>query len=90
MKSLNIEKRILLLNTETKEKINIYTYVDLNSNETGTIAGVKAKLPLHKPLKITISLRFNKQMLELKTGEKKFINETNMFITSLEEIKNGN
>ena len=89
MKSMEIEKRVLLLNTETKDKINIYTYVDLDSNETDTTAGVKAKLPLHKPLKIVVSFRFNKQMLELKNGEKKFVNDTNMFIIALEEIKNA-
>lgn len=87
MKSLEIKKKILLLNTEKKEKVNVYTFVDLEGNETSTVVGVKADMPLHKPLLVSVSIRINKAALELRDGSKKYINDANLFITAFEEVK---
>lgn len=87
MQNFNLEQKILLLNIESKEKVNIYTYVNLDSNQTETIVGIKEKFPLHKPLLATLNVRINREVFELKDGSKKYINSTNMFISELKEVK---
>jgi hypothetical protein len=87
MQNFNLEQKILLLNAESKEKVNVYTYVNLETNQTETSVGIKEKLPLHKPLIATINMRMNREVFELKDGTKKYVNSTNMFITDFKEVK---
>lgn len=86
MQSFDLKQKILLLNTETKEKVNVYTYVNLETNQSETTVGVKENLPLHKPLIVTINVRVNREVFELKDGTKKYVNSTNMFITDFKEV----
>lgn len=86
MKSLDIQSKVLILNTEKKERFNVYTFVNLETNETQTIVGVKKEVKLHTPLLISISVRLNKEVLKLEDGAKRYLNVASLFINDLEEV----
>lgn len=88
MQNFDIEQTVLILNCEKKEKVNIYTLVTLgDKNETQTLVGIKQDVPLHVPLLASINIRITRESFELLNGTRKYINNTNMFITKLEEMK---
>jgi len=87
VKSLEINSKILILSVQSKEKINVYTYVDLNTNETNTVVGVKKEVALHTPLNATINVRFNREVFTLQDGEKKYLNTAAFFISGLKEVR---
>lgn len=86
MQSFQLEQKILLLNTEKKDKVNIYTFVNLDTNETQTVVGVKETMPLHKPLIASIKVKISREVFDLTGGEKKYINAATLFITELKEV----
>jgi len=88
MKNLEVTRTIMLLNTETREKVNLYTFVDLESHETQTVVGSKFTMPLHKPVEMVMSIRITNESYELKDLSRKYVNAANLFIVSLKEVKN--
>ena len=88
MKSIEVKRTIMLLNTETKERVNIYTFVDLENHETQTVVGAKFEMPLHKPLKMVMTIKIQSETFELKDLSRKYLNTANLFIVDLKEVKN--
>lgn len=87
MKTIEVKRTIMLLNTETRDKVNIYTFVDLENHETNTVIGAKFTMPLHKPLEMTMTVKVTNETYELKDLTRKFVNVANLFIVDLREIK---
>lgn len=86
MKNLHIEHNILILSVEEKERINIYTFVNLDTKETETMIGIKKEVSLHKPFIADISIKINKEVLKLEDGTKKYLNTATFFIVELDEV----
>lgn len=88
MQTFELEQKILLLDVEEKEKVNIYTFVSLKTNETSTFVGVKKDVSLHKPIIVKLAIKIEKEVFVLASGQKKYVNNSSVFVTGFREDEN--
>lgn len=79
-----INKKFILGKVEEKETVNLYTFLDVDTLDKFTSIGAKQKdLIERETYEVEISIRMYAERFETKSGERKYLDVANTFISKI-------
>ncbi|WP_404428054.1 hypothetical protein LG296_21260 (plasmid) [Ureibacillus chungkukjangi] len=82
-----INKKFILGKVEEKGTVNLYTLLDVDTLDKVVSIGGKFKdLTERKTYDVEITIRMSAERFETKSGERKYLDVANTFISKFEEV----
>lgn len=83
-----IEKSFMVLKVDPKEKVDLYTLIDLENGDKTTSVGNKCLEDLKQfdVVKVTIAINVKQEKIETKKDGDKYLQLANIFISSVEKV----
>lgn len=84
-----ISKKFILGKVEEKETVNLYTLLDADTLDKFTSIGGKFKdLVERETYEVEISIRMYPERFETKSGERKYLDVANTFVSKISKVGN--
>lgn len=84
-----ISKKFILGKVEEKETVNLYTLLDVDTLDKFTSIGGKFKdLIERETYEVEISIRMYPERFETKSGERKYLDVANTFVSKVSKVGN--
>ncbi|RYI24972.1 hypothetical protein EVU96_25275 [Bacillus infantis] len=86
-----IKKKFMLAKIDEKEKVNLYTLLDTDTFEKFTSIGTKVLKNIEERtiVEAEVTIRTSPENFILKSGETKWVETCNTFITELKAVKDN-
>ena len=86
-----IEKNYMILKVVQKEKVDLYTLIDLDEGDKVTAVGVKCEEELKRldVVSVVISLTVKTEKITTKKDGDKYIQVANTFVSAIEKVTVG-
>lgn len=83
-----VEKNFMVLKVDQKDKVDLYTLIDLESGDKTTAVGNKSPQELNQLdiVRVSITINVKQEKIETKNEGDKYIQLANVFVSSVKKL----